>query len=224
MDFELQNSSIVIPPNKVFFIKDKLPIRKGQIISLWGANGIGKSTLIRKIYSEFSTKNFDVIKPNIDIDYKMGVIPQNVNELLFPWLKVDKVIDLFESNFVSINGKVNIKDVTNSSKKIKNLSGGEKQLLALELLLSFKFDILFLDEPFSAMDFDNINIYASKLKTYAKETNTTVFIVLHDLKALQKVSDYILLFSSKRKNISCLKNDFKEQESINYELLNMLYE
>ena len=225
MHFELLNKHLRVPPNKQLLIKNKLSINQGQVIALWGANGIGKSTLLRKIYTEFSFTQFDLINPINNIrEPRLGIMPQNVNEIIFPWLKVDKIVQIFESNFHSINGKISIPDVTNCSKKVKNLSGGEKQLLAFELMLNFNFDILFLDEPFAAMDFDNIHKYISKLRKHIKATGGIAFIVIHDLKILQNLSDSILVFSNKRNTIFSISNKYKGESSVNKELLNMLYE
>lgn len=225
MNFELQDKTLDVPPNKTLYIKNKTLINQGQVIALWGANGIGKSTLLRKIYSEFTYSQFDLIKPINNISKpKLGIMPQNVNEVIFPWLKVDKIIEIFESNFHSKNGKIAIADVTNCSKKVKNLSGGEKQLLAFELMLNFNFDILFLDEPFAAMDYKNILIYIAKLSKHIKETGAITFIVIHDLKILQKLSDSILVFSNKKNTIFSISNTYKEENEVNKELLNMLYE
>ena len=225
MQFEILDKTFQVPLNKKVLIKDCITIRKGNIIGLWGANGIGKSTLLKRIYLEFSTNQFDIIKPFADYEkFKIGIIPQNINELIFPWLKVDKIIDIFQSNFFALNGNISISEVTNCSKKIRNLSGGEKQILALELILNFKFQVLFLDEPFSAMDFDNMRKYLKKLSSYAYENGAIIFIVVHDLLVLQNISDFFLIFSQKRNEVKPIKNNSKDANVISTELLERLYD
>lgn len=224
MRFEILDKYFQVPPNKLVNINYKASINEGQIIGLWGANGIGKSTLLKKLYSEFSSENYDIIHPSDKhFKYKIGIIPQHVNEILLPWLKVDKMQEIFKSNFSQLNGNINIDGITNCSKKIRNLSGGEKQILALELMLNHRFNILFLDEPFSAMDLDNIKKYKNKLSLYAVHNKTVVFIVIHDLLVLQNLSDLILVFSQKENSVLPLKNSYKADNTVNIELLNLLY-
>ena len=224
MNFEILDKPFQVPPNKLVNINQKVSIMEGQIIGLWGANGIGKTTLLKKLYSELSSNNYDLIYPSGDnLKFKIGIIPQHVNEILLPWLKVDKIIEIFQDNFIRLNGSIDLTGITNCSKKIRNLSGGEKQILALELMLNFSFNILFLDEPFSAMDLDNIKKYKNKLCSYALNNRTIVFIVIHDLLVLQNLSDFILVFTQKENKVLPFENRYKNDKNISVELLNLLY-
>ncbi len=67
MFLEILNKSFKVPPDKEVKIKDCITLNKGNIIGLWGANGIGKSTLIKELYSEFSANQFIYNRPSTEV-------------------------------------------------------------------------------------------------------------------------------------------------------------
>lgn len=221
MSLTILKKTFKVPPDKTISFLNSREIENGEIIGLWGNNGIGKTTLLKNLYTELSLCKYYLLTTNQK--YKIGIMPQNINDLIFPWLKVDTIIDVFQSNF-SINSKIPIKinNITNCSKKIGHLSGGEKQVLAFELMLNSSFEILFLDEPFSAMDSLNINAYKQELIKLSKNKKTTIFIVLHDLLLLQNLSDICLLFR-KNNTVELVDNSFKKSTKIETDFTNMLY-
>lgn len=223
MCLEILNKTFLVPPAKEVRFSNSQIINKGKVVGLWGSNGVGKSTLLKKLYTELFLHQYDLLKSDKEIEYKIGIMPQNVNDLVLPWLKVDKIIDVFQSNFPNTRyNKITIDKVTNCSKKARDLSGGERQMLAFELMLSADFEILFLDEPFSAMDSKNIRKYKEKLHELIRNNNTIIFIVLHDLLLLQNLSDIFLLF---RENsiVQPVENTFKECKQLDNGLIDLIY-
>tara|TARA_Y100000748_G_scaffold297555_1_gene291721 strand:- start:2754 stop:3470 length:717 start_codon:yes stop_codon:yes gene_type:complete len=138
-----------------------LVVKQNEIISVIGPNGAGKSTLLKAIMGLIpisggrlyingdeltNTKSHELVKKGI------GYVPQVQN--VFPTLTIDENLDIGLWT-KSINSKTNKSDIfemfpvlsSRKREKAGNLSGGQRQLLALGRALISKPDVLLLDEP-----------------------------------------------------------------------------
>ncbi len=79
-------------------------------------------------------------------------------------------------------------------RKPYGLSGGERQRIALARALAFKPDILCLDEPLSALDYDTRNDMCILLKKIAQETGVTTLHITHNRNEAIKLADQIFIF------------------------------
>src|SRR5579885_2566453 len=75
------------------------------------------------------------------------------------------------------------------------LSGGQQQLVSILRALVVEPEILFLDEPFSALDYEMTLFMRDQLQRIFVETGTTTVLVSHDLEEAVYLSDYVLLLS-----------------------------
>jgi ABC-type uncharacterized transport system ATPase component len=130
-------------------------IETGQIISLLGANGCGKSTLIKLLMRELCPSSGIVQKKD---DLKIAYISQNIHQSLFLELTVQENLILMNIPFSNKKeAEPYLKTFHRNlflyfDQPVMMLSGGEKQALALAIKLYDKPDILLLDEHTSAMD------------------------------------------------------------------------
>ncbi len=132
-----------------------LSCRKGETIALIGRNGSGKSTLLKIIFgiesaeNKFVRVNGKVLKSFSDTSKLISYLPQD--NFLPGEVRVDHLIRLFlprkkRKNLVQHNC---IQPLL--QKKFKVLSGGEKRILEVLLLLNSDADFILLDEPFNGV-------------------------------------------------------------------------
>ena len=188
-------------------------VNKGEFISIVGPSGCGKSTLLN-------------ILAGIDKDYsgsfnirdRIGYMLQS--DALLPYLKnIDNAMlpkklgfDVDKSYVINLFKKYNLIDFIN--KYPNNLSGGMKQKLALIRTLSTKPNILLLDEPFSALDYQTKLLMEEYIYKLSKENNITIILVTHDISEAIVLSDKVIVLS---KRPSYIKNiyDIKLKDNIN---------
>ena len=179
-------------------LKDiNLSISNDSRIALLGANGNGKSTLIKLISEKIEPMNGEIIKSK---KLKIGYFAQHQSEELdldqtaFQVLS-KKDIDQPELKTRSILGKFGF-DKAKSDTKIEKLSGGEKTRL-LFCFMSFESpNILLLDEPTNHLDLDSRSALINALNEY----EGCVVLVSHDTQLVEKICDQLLLIKDGKVN------------------------
>ena len=176
-------------------------INSGDFIGLIGPSGCGKSSILNIISN--LDKNY---KGNINIKNGIKVSYMLQEDTLFPWLTVfDNALlglrikhKLNKDNkeyVVSLLKKYGLYDFIN--KYPNSLSGGMKQRLALIRTLAMKPDILLLDEPYSALDYQTRLKVGDDVFKIIKEENKTVVIVTHDIAEAISMCNKIIVFSKR---------------------------
>jgi len=174
-------------PDAVVYDRFDLDIPRGKLVSIFGPNGCGKSTLINMITGLIPIDAGEILfdgKPLRDI--KFGYVFQNYREALFPWLRA---ID-------NIGVKIDL------NRYPYELSGGQQQLVSVMRALVVEPQILFLDEPFSALDYEMTLFMRDQLQRIFVETGTTTVLVSHDLEEAVYLADRILLLSRRPASIA----------------------
>ena len=182
-----------------------LDIPRGKLVSVFGPNGCGKSTLINIVAGLIPPDAGEILfdgKPLRAI--KFGYVFQNYREALFPWLRsVDNIeypLKLMKLPKAERRARVE-KLVTHLGVKIDlkrypyEMSGGQQQLISIMRALVVEPEILFLDEPFSALDYEMTLFMREQLQRIFMETGTTTVLVSHDLEEAVYLADRILLLS-----------------------------
>jgi NitT/TauT family transport system ATP-binding protein len=180
-------------------------IPRGKLMSVFGPNGCGKSTLINMIAGLFPVDAGEILFDGQPISkIRFGYVFQNYREAMFPWLRARdniayplKVMGVPKAERTARVEKI----VANLNVKIDlnlypyQMSGGQQQLVSIMRALIVEPEILFLDEPFSALDYEMTLFMREQLQRVFMETATTTVLVSHDLEEAVYLSDRILLLS-----------------------------
>ena len=182
-----------------------LDIPRGKLISVFGPNGCGKSTLINMIAGLIPVDAGEILFDGKLLDeIKFGYVFQNYREALFPWLRAfDNIaypLKLMKLPKAERRARVE-RLVAHLGVKIDlnrypyELSGGQQQLVSIMRALVVEPEILFLDEPFSALDYEMTLFMREQLQRIFVETGTTTVLVSHDLEEAVYLADRVLLLS-----------------------------
>ena len=187
-------------------------IRKGEVVSIIGPSGGGKSTFLRCLNmlekpekGQIFFDGVDITAKNVNIDLhrqKMGMVFQQFN--VFPHLTVAENITLAP---VTLKKKTKeeamelAKDLLTRVGLIDkfdempgNLSGGQKQRLAIVRALAMEPEVMLFDEPTSALDPEMVGEVLDVIKGLAKSGMTCV-IVTHEMRFAEEISDRVLFIA-----------------------------
>lgn len=166
--------------DKTLFKDASFVINDTDKIGLLGINGAGKSTLLKAIIGEAELDGGIISKRK---DLKIGYLPQEsvFNDLDTIIEAFNKQIKVEEFVAKSMLSKMGLSD---TSKIIKTLSGGEKKRLSLAIALCEDVDLLILDEPTNHLDIWMINWLEKFLIKY----NRGLLLVTHDRYFLERVT------------------------------------
>jgi NitT/TauT family transport system ATP-binding protein len=191
--------------NATIYENFDLDIPRGKLVSIFGPNGCGKSTLINIVAGLIPLDAGNILfdgKPLSQI--KFGYVFQNYREALFPWLRsldnIEYPLKLMHKHKVERRARVE-QLVAHLGVKIDltkypyQLSGGQQQLVSIMRALVVEPEILFLDEPFSALDYEMTLFMRQQLQRIFMETGTTTVLVSHDLEEAVYLADRVLLLS-----------------------------
>lgn len=205
MSLKITELSVELQKTKILKNID-LEINTGEFVSLLGASGCGKTTLLKSIAGLLDVKEGDI---QIDGKSIMKLPPEKRGTVivfqdlrLFPHMTVEQNIG-FAMDIKKMSKEVKKKRVADllhavqldgfEKRKIREMSGGQKQRVALARALAADPKILLLDEPFSSLD-ENLRCEMAELvRKLHKELGLTVVMVTHDKEEAMKVSDYIAL-------------------------------
>ena len=191
-------------------------VDREEFISIIGPSGCGKSTLLNIISGLLTPSSGEVIyndpevKNNLD---KMGYMFQK--DFLFPWLTVKENV-MLGLKLKKVYTKENIEFAHQLLKnygleKFENhkpteLSGGMRQRVALIRTLVLKPEVLLLDEPFSALDYQSRLNVTDDVYEIIKREKKTAIMVTHDLGEAITMSNRVIILSSRPATI---KKDVK---------------
>ena len=187
-------------------------IHKGEVVSIIGPSGGGKSTFLRCLnlletpeQGQIFFEGEEITGKKVDIDkhrQKMGMVFQQFN--VFPHLTVAENITLAPK---LLKGKTEeeasamAKELLNRVGLIDkfdempgNLSGGQKQRLAIVRALAMEPDVMLFDEPTSALDPEMVGEVLDVIKGLVNSGMTCV-IVTHEMRFAREVSDRVLFIA-----------------------------
>jgi NitT/TauT family transport system ATP-binding protein len=182
-----------------------LDLPRGKMISVFGPNGCGKSTLINMMAGLIPTDGGEILFDGMTIDeIKVGYVFQNYREALFPWLRAKENIE-YPLKFMKLARAERRRRVDALVERMGvridlnrypyEMSGGQQQLVSIMRALVIEPEVLFLDEPFSALDYEMTLFMRTQLQRIFMDTGTTTMIVSHDLEEAVWLADHILLLS-----------------------------
>ncbi len=192
-------------------IKDiSMKIKKGSIITLVGPSGCGKSTFLSILAGIDKQTSGVIIK-----DEKTVVGYMLQQDALFPWLTIyeNAILGLKIKKMATKENKEYVKKLLNEYKLgdflnayPKELSGGMRQRVALIRTLALKPDILLLDEPFSALDYQSRLKISDDVYKIIKKENITAILVSHDIAEAISMSNQVLVLSKRPCTIKNIYN------------------
>ena len=181
-------------------------LKKGEFIAIVGPSGCGKSTILG-VLCNLEKPSGGIIEKDKELNF--GYMLQGDN--LFDWLTVYKNCTLaleiqnkkenipYVDKLIKTYGLEEFKDTYPN-----NLSGGMRQRVALIRTLATKPDILLLDEPFSALDYQTRLSVSDDVYNIIKKENKSAIMVTHDIAEAVSMASKVIVLSkrpSKIKNI-----------------------
>jgi NitT/TauT family transport system ATP-binding protein len=189
-----------------------LNLPRGRLTSVFGPNGCGKSTLINMMAGILPYEGGQILfDGKLVKDTRIGYVFQNYREALFPWRRaLDNI--LYPLKFLGVprsEGLARIDrlvqefDVRVDLKRYPyELSGGQQQLVSIMRALVVEPEVLFMDEPFSALDYELTLTMRERLQKVLHERQVTTLLVSHDLEEAVYMADQVLLLTRRPTRIA----------------------
>ena len=176
-------------------------VKEGEFLVIVGPSGCGKSTLLN-IIGDIDYKSDGNVELNNDI--KIGYMLQT--DCLFSWLTIldNALLGLKINNLLTKENIDYVKELLNTyglsefmNSYPSSLSGGMKQRVALIRTLALKPDILLLDEPFSALDYQTRLMVADDVYRIIKKEKKTVIMITHDVGEACSIADRVIILTDR---------------------------
>lgn len=181
-------------------------IKPGSFTSIVGPSGCGKSTLLSLLCDLIKPEagTIYIRPPENNHDSRMGYMLQKDN--LFEWRSIYKNVMLgleinnkkTPENIAYVNHLLEQYDLAGfQSARPSQLSGGMRQRAALIRTLALKPDILLLDEPFSALDYQTRLEVREDICSILRKEKKTVILVTHDISEAIAMTDRVLILTNR---------------------------
>lgn len=234
----LEIKNLICGYDSKFFLKDiNLRINDGELLGIIGPNGSGKTTLLRAI-----TKVLKPIKGEVILDgknilkmefkelaKKIAVVSQNletgfmtVEEFVllgriphykkFQFLETKKDEEIAEK-YMSLTDTLKFRN-----QPIKNISGGERQLVLIARALTQQTKLLLLDEPTAHLDITHQVGILNLIKRLNNELGLTVIMVMHDLNLASEYCNRLILLNNGK-----IHKTGRPEEVLNYQTIEDVY-
>jgi NitT/TauT family transport system ATP-binding protein len=173
-------------------------VSDGQFVSVIGPSGCGKTTILSLCANLLKPSSGHIERGGGEFGYMLQT------DALFNWRTVEKNIYLplevkgvntpeMRKRAITLAEKYGLKDFL--KKKPDELSGGMRQRVALIRTLAFNPDILLLDEPFSALDYQTRLEVCDDVQSIIKSEKKTALLVTHDISEAIALSDKVIVLS-----------------------------
>ena len=194
---ENKNKVLLKVENVGFSINDKslvkgvsFEVKQSEIVTLIGPNGSGKSTTAKIALGIY--KNIDgKVKTYTD---KIGYVPQKIS---IDWTLPIRVLDFMSltenltqdqiNNALNLTGVEHLKD-----KSLRNLSGGEFQIVLIARAISKQPELLVLDEPVQGVDFKGEIALYELIKKITEKMKCGILLISHDLHVVMSATDFVI--------------------------------
>ncbi len=181
--------------------------KSGTFTSIFGPNGCGKSTLINMMAGLIPYDRGQILYDGRDVSQaNIGYVFQNYREALFPWWKAYENIEYplkirgmsASQRRQRVNELIDQFDIKFDLNRYPyEFSGGQQQLISILRALAPNPEIVFLDEPFSALDYEMTLFIREKLQTIFSQNNIAMVLVSHDLEDAVFLAEQILMLSKR---------------------------
>jgi NitT/TauT family transport system ATP-binding protein len=183
-----------------------LEVARGELIAILGPNGSGKTTLLKVLAGLLDVDGGTVsINGSPPAQSRVGLMLQSYGVSLFPWLKnVDNLAFVLDKRFADRHERRQYVEQFTRKMGLADLpldrypyqcSGGQQQLLALARELIYEPDVLLLDEPFAALDYERRLVQHKHLLEIWTKSAGTIVLVSHDIDDALFLADRVVLLS-----------------------------
>ncbi|MCY3410547.1 MAG: ABC transporter ATP-binding protein [Candidatus Heimdallarchaeota archaeon] len=202
---EIKNLSKSFGDN-VAYSKIDLEIKKGEVFGLLGPNGAGKTTLIRSLIGlikpdtgSMSIFGLDVEKDIMEIRSRLALLPQECQaydnltayENIYYFGQIHGTIpdDELKRRTEELIDIIGLKGREHDL--VKKFSGGMKRKVLVARALVVDPELVFLDEPTTAIDILGARTVRNLIKKMAKEMHKTVILTTHDMSEIEQLCDRV---------------------------------
>lgn len=179
----------------------------GEFIAIVGPSGCGKSTLLSIFSGLLKPDEGEILIDGIPLpDSKVNIGYMLQKDHLFEWLSIlsNAALGLEIQHKMDERHKNDLRELMNSyglgnfeNSRPSELSGGMRQRAALIRTLALEPDILLLDEPFSALDYQTRLSVCDDISTIIRGRHKTAILITHDLSEAVSVADRIIILSKR---------------------------
>ncbi len=189
-----------------------IDLPKGKIVSVFGPNGCGKSTFINMVAGLLPIDAGQILFEGKTIaETRIGYVFQNYREALFPWLRaIDNIhYPLRLMGVPKAERDRRIEELVagfdlkfDLHRYPYQMSGGQQQTVSIMRSLVIEPEVLFLDEPFSALDYEMTLIMRDQLQKVLVARGVTTVLVSHDLEEAVYLADKVLMLTRRPSRIA----------------------
>ncbi|MDS0276625.1 ABC transporter ATP-binding protein [Halomicroarcula sp. S1AR25-4] len=190
---------------------DRIDVPRGEITALVGPNGSGKSTLLKTLARQLGPDEGEVLLEGKDVQtYDQKALARELGHLSQEndapeTVTVENLVahgrypyrgffeSLGESDAEAIARAIDLAGVEDlRGEPVGNLSGGQKQLVFIAMVLAQDTDVLLLDEPTTFLDLHHQLRVMETVTRLNEERDVTVVVVLHDIAQAARFADYLI--------------------------------
>ena len=190
-DFLVKIENAGIFRSSKWLVRDvSLEVSQGQIVTLIGPNGSGKTTTAKMV--------LNILKPDegfvISNTGRVAYVPQKIN--------VDWTMPLRVFDFMKITGDLSENDMKENLRltgverliysELRNLSGGEFQRVLIARAIAKKPELLVLDEPVQGVDFNGEIALYNLIKQISDKLNCGILLISHDIHFVMSSTDHVI--------------------------------
>ena len=229
----IQLQNIDIGFHEKLFEIENLSLEKGSVYVLIGANGKGKTTLLKTLIGEVKPLKGDVIinkkrlkeMSRLDKSKYLSFVGSKQQDVDF--LKVNEYVSLGRVPYTNLLGSKTLNDtekvkvaletleITHLQDKFTNaLSDGEKQLAAIAKAIAQETDIIILDEPTAFLDYANRVLVLNLLKEIAVSLNKVVLFSSHDIDTVLEQEVKLLIIDKANKKLKSFIPNLLSKEDV----------
>ena len=190
-DFLVKIENAGICRSSKWLVRDvSLEVSQGQIVTLIGPNGSGKTTTAKMVLNILKPDEGFVIS-NTD---RVAYVPQKIN--------VDWTMPLRVFDFMKITGDLSENDMKENLRltgveqliysELRNLSGGEFQRVLIARAIAKKPELLVLDEPVQGVDFNGEIALYNLIKQISDSLNCGILLISHDIHFVMSSTDHVI--------------------------------
>jgi zinc transport system ATP-binding protein len=168
-----------------------MQVDEGEIVTIVGPNGSGKTSLLRAIIGAVKPSHGRVVRGN---GVKIGYVPQK--------LHIDDTLPITVSRFLRLPGGVSVNDIDEAliqagapdlaKAQLSQLSGGQFQRVLLARALIGKPNLLLLDEATQGLDQRGSASFYQQIEQVRQDTGCAILMISHELHVVMSASDRVI--------------------------------